>query len=168
MEDRIDELVQNQRVIAQLLAQQTGSNVRNVRNKVVRNIEQDRTVNADRDVDVENTRTVNQDVSLDKPNDQNTAKYFTTGISPITLSSTSDWERFYFGFIASTVNIRASDAIDVAFSDPSMGGGTATRLASSDLPFAIGGDNGIDSAYVWVRKASSASSDPDVRIIAYA
>ena len=127
--------------------------------------------NADIDKTVNNnvtknvTNTVNQD--LTEPTDNNTPNYFTTGAKPLAVDSAETWQRLDFGLVAETVNIRTTDDIDIAFKNPNNNSSTVIRVRGNESPFTIGGDAGIESAFLWIKEAATASDTPGIQIIAF-
>lgn len=112
--------------------------------------------------------TVNRDVTIrtDEPTDENTPTYFSTGTDRLGVESTNEWRRLDFGFSAKTINIRTTDDIEVSFAKPTSGG-TNMTIRSSESPFTIGGDPGINTAFMWIRQADSAQNTPGIEILAY-
>lgn len=102
------------------------------------------------------------------------AVYYSTGPNPILLDESSFGDAVTFGFQARTINIRTTDDLMVAFKKPSgegahifVGGHGAFGTDTPPRSFTIGGDAGIDTASLWLKKAPSASSDPQIMVIAY-
>jgi len=102
----------------------------------------------------------------DQPTEKNTPTYFSTGAAPLAVDNTDKWERLDFGLVAKTVNIRTTDDILLAFSNPNRNGPEIT-VRGAESPFTIGGSAGIDSAFLWLKQAESAQGTPEVQIIAY-
>ena len=103
---------------------------------------------------------------LDEPNPSNTARYFSTGPARLKVTGTDEFDRLDFGVFAATVNIRTTDDIVIAFASPQNEGNQIT-IRSDESPFTIGGDTGIDSAFMWVKQADSAGSTPLIEVIAF-
>lgn len=108
------------------------------------------------------------DVGVSEPNETNTADYFSTGQGGVILDS-PEFNRIEFGQMARVVNLRFDDDIVVAFRNPYQGSGGIIPLSSSESPFTIGdgGEDGIGTAFLWARKADSATSNPTLNVIAY-
>jgi len=102
----------------------------------------------------------------DQPTEENTPTYFSTGAAPLAVDNTEKWERLDFGLVAKTVNIRTTDNVLLAFSNPNRNGPKIT-VRGTESPFTIGGSAGIDSAFLWLKQAESAQNTPEVQIIAY-
>ncbi|ALJ99690.1 head protein [Haloarcula californiae icosahedral virus 1] len=119
------------------------------------------TTTVDKDLDV--TKNVTR---TDEPNEDNTPDYFSTGKDRVLVPDTEEWERLGFGIVAKTVNVRTTDDVLLAFANPNTNGPTF-KIRSNESPFTIGGDAGIDTAFMWLKKAESAQNDPAVEIIAY-
>jgi len=172
MDDVLDNISQKLTVIAQMQAQQTGgtsaAQVSRVIDESSSSVQNSSTVN--RDVTNEITKNVTNDITrnvdVHSPNDENTGIYFSSGSTPIVLSDTTEWKRFDFGFLATAVNIRSTDEIEITYQRPDGGLGDIIRLSNKALPFSDGGQAGVGSAFLWVRKAESASSNPEVQVIA--
>lgn len=114
----------------------------------------------------ETQTTVNRTVNLTEPSNENTSEYFSTGKDPISVDyADKELHRIGFGFVAKTVNIRSDIPLYVAFANPSNDG-NFIPLGSSDLPFTIGGSEGIGSAYLWLRPQDP-SKTAKVNVIAY-
>jgi len=114
--------------------------------------------------------TVNNEVRTDEPSGDNTPNYFSTGKERVAVENVESWERLDFGIAARVLNIRTTDDIVVAFANPNRSGpeikvrqGDATQ----ESPFVIGGDVGIDTAFLWVKQAETASGTPGIELIAY-
>ncbi|MDX1746709.1 MAG: hypothetical protein R3324_12285 [Halobacteriales archaeon] len=120
------------------------------------------------DIDITENITRNSTVNVDEPERENTGDYFSTGLEPISVGSTEEWILVEFGLMAQAVNLRFDDAIHVAFSNPERSTGKIIPLGAGDSPFSMGGDRGIGTAFMWVRKNPTASSNPTVHIIGYA
>ncbi|AAY24957.1 head protein [Haloarcula hispanica virus SH1] len=119
------------------------------------------------DTTVERSVTQNIDrTRTDSPNNENQPIYFSTGPEAIAVENTEEWERLDFGIVAETVNIRTTDDIDIAFADPNKNG-PVIRVREGESPFTIGGDAGIESAFIWLRQAETASNTPGIQIIAF-
>lgn len=104
-------------------------------------------------------------VQVNEPTDENTARYFSTGATPVAVDVT-DYERLPFGFMASEVSIRHSDDIVVAFRNPHQFP-SAAITSRGEATFTFGGDPPLETAFMWVKKADSASSDPTIEVLAY-
>lgn len=119
---------------------------------------------------VEENVTVTNEVRTDEPNSDNTPNYFATGPDRVAVKNTEQWERLDFGIVARVVNIRTTDDILVAFADPNKSG-PVLKIRKGDTtnesPFVIGGDVGIDTAFVWVKQADTASETPGIEVAAY-
>jgi hypothetical protein len=102
----------------------------------------------------------------DEPNEENVPMYFSTGPAPLAVKNTDRWERLDFGLVASTVNVRTTDDVLLAFANPNRSG-PQFKIRGSESPFTIGGDAGIDTAFMWIKQAESAQNTPEVEIIAY-
>ncbi|MDX1746809.1 MAG: hypothetical protein R3324_12790 [Halobacteriales archaeon] len=128
--------------------------------RLVRVLEENEFDGTDTEIDV--TRTVN----VDEPEDRNTSGYFSTGPDRLAVTDTENFTRLDFGFIARTINIRTTDDLVVAFRKPTSTG-YELKIRADESPFTIGGDAGIDTAFLWVRKAPTASADPGIEVIAF-
>jgi len=116
----------------------------------------------------QNDVTVNKTVNVSEPDDQNTPNLFSTGPDRYAVEDGDQFTRLDFGFVAQTINIRTTDDIEVAFTKPTNGQGQATiRGSQGESPFTIGGYAGIDTAFMWIRQADTASGTPGVEIIAF-
>jgi hypothetical protein len=172
MDDVLDNISQKLTVIAQMQAQQTGgtsaAQVSRVIDESSSSVQNSSTVN--RDVTNEITKNVTNDITrnvdVHTPNDENTGIYFSSGSTPIVLSDTTEWKRFDFGVLATAVNIRSTDEIEITYQRPDGGLRDIIHLSNKALPFSDGGQAGVGSAFLWVRKAESASSNPEVQVIA--
>lgn len=112
---------------------------------------------------------VDQDktVKVSEPSEETTANYFSTGRNGSVLSSTTDWERVPLGVIVKQVSVRATDDIEVAFRDPNQRESAIIPVSASETPFNMGdGDLPLETAHVWLRKGTNATSDPEVQLIA--
>lgn len=109
---------------------------------------------------------IDKDVDVQEPNDQNTPVYFSTGPNRLQITNTTDWRRLHFNFVAQTINIRTTEDIEIAFAKPTTTGGVIT-VRGDESPFTIGGDAGIDTAFLWIRQADSAQSTPGVEVVAF-
>lgn len=103
---------------------------------------------------------------MSKPSPENTARYFSTGPNPVAVEDTQ-FDYIGFGLMAEVVNIRFTDDIDIAFADPEQRRSNIITLKANESPFTIGTDFGINSAFMWVRKAESATNDPTMNVIAF-
>jgi len=107
----------------------------------------------------------------DTPNDDNTPTYFTTGSDRLRVERTESWARIDLEIVASTINIRTTDDIEVAFANPNKRAPAITVRNNENInesPFTIGtGGASINTAFVWVRKADTATENPEIEIIAY-
>lgn len=111
-------------------------------------------------------KTVNN-IDTSRPNDENSATYFSSGRDRIIVGNDNSWEDLGFGFIAATINIRVTRApVEVAFGNPNQNSQGLT-VRPDESPFTIGGDPPIGTAFVWLRKADTADEDPQVEILAY-
>lgn len=110
-------------------------------------------------------QTANITVRTDEPDDDNTATYFSTGSNPITIDG-EGWTRVEFGFVARVVNIRTTNPVEFAFTDPNATYGKRIGITSEESPFSIGGSPGIDTAFLWIRQAETVQSS-DVQVVAY-
>ena len=172
MDDVLDNISQKLTVIAQMQAQQTGgtsaAQVSRVIDESSSSVQNSSTVNRDvtNEITKNVTNEITRNVDVHSPNDENTGIYFSSGSTPIVLSDTTEWKRFDFGFLATAVNIRSTDEIEITYQRPDGGLGDIIHLSNKALPFSDGGQAGVGSAFLWVRKAESASSNPEVQVIA--
>lgn len=120
--------------------------------------------------DIDVSRTIN----VDEPDQDNTPKYFSTGPARIAVTNTEEFERLDFGFVARTINIRTTDDIVISFANPSnegrqltVRGGDPNTGEENESPFTIGGENGIDTAFVWIKQAPTAAGTPLIEVLAY-
>lgn len=94
-----------------------------------------------------------------------TPDYYSSGPSPILVDEES-WEEVPFGLRAKSVNIRTSNDLLVAFQKPNNRPGNQVLISEYDSPFTVGGDAGIDSRNIWLKKPEHIAEAPEVRIIA--
>lgn len=120
------------------------------------------------DIDISRT------VKVDEPDQDNTPTYFSTGPARIAVTNDEEFARLDFGFVARTVNIRTTDDVVVSFANPAnegrqltVRGGDPTAGEENESPFTIGGENGIDTAFVWIKRAPTAASTPQIEVLAY-
>lgn len=107
-------------------------------------------------------------VQTHEPGDENTPEYFSTGPDRLVIDETGDvFRRLDFGFRAARLHIRTTDDIVVAFDNPGMGDSRKLTIRAGESPFEVGGDPPLQGAFLWVQRASSASSDPAVEVLAY-
>ena len=117
---------------------------------------------------------VSRTVNVDEPDQDNTPTYFSTGPDRIAVTNDDEFERLDLGLVARTVNIRTTDDIVVSFSNPAnegrqltVRGGDPNAGEENESPFTIGGENGIDTAFLWIKQAPSASGTPMIEVLAY-
>lgn len=89
--------------------------------------------------------------------------YFSTE-RPVTIPA-GQWTDLHLGFKAAVVNVRAEEAIDIAFVDPGEADDIIIPLPASDLPFSIGGARAISADTVYLIPQGDVSVD--VKVIAY-
>lgn len=152
VEDAIDEL--NRRIAA--LAQSLGAEQ-----------PQDVTVNKT----VNNTTTNRTTYNTSEPSEENQPRnWFSSGPSAILLSTTdTGWQRVDFGFIARAVQVRFDGPVELAPRDPNkVTPPTFLPAPSGDWgTYEIGGSPPIQTAFLWLRAHSSATSDVSVYVEAY-
>lgn len=110
--------------------------------------------------------TIDRSINLDDPDDNNVPDYFSTGPERVEITNTEEFDRIDFGIIARTINIRSTDDIIISFDNP-QNEGRRIKIRGGETPFTIGGAEGIDTAFLWIKQAASASQTPGVEIIAY-
>lgn len=116
----------------------------------------------------EGTEKSRSTIQVSEPTGENTADYFSSGPAPIIVDNTDEWSPpIGFGLLARVVNLRFSDDIEVAFSEPYNNDSNAIYLQGTSSPFTIGGPVPADTAFMWVRQATSAQTDPELQIVAY-
>lgn len=106
-----------------------------------------------------------------EPSDANTATIFSSGPDPIELepAGSEEFDRFDFGQMAKTVNIRSdnNEPVEVALTSPYQKGDKAIiTVRPSDLPFSIGGQVPLNTSFMWARTAPAATNPAQVYVIA--
>lgn len=90
---------------------------------------------------------------------------YTSGPTPITLADT-EWQEMGLPFAASEVAVTHTDDTLLAFEDP-HNKPTAQIPLSGAGSFTIGGQPPLGTANVWVRKADTATTNPEVVVVVY-
>lgn len=94
------------------------------------------------------------------------AQYSSTGPESVTVTNTEEWRRIDLDLLARTVNIRTTGPLELTFNDPESGADIVS-IGTDESPFSIGGPVGIDTPYLWVRQAETASQPPEIKVLAY-
>lgn len=92
-------------------------------------------------------------------------QYYSTGTDPDVLTG-GIWESYSFGFVAREVMVDHSDSVEITFEPPDEAE-NALIPSAGDATFTFGGTPPLNAPTVWVRRAPTATTDPQVTIIAY-
>lgn len=110
--------------------------------------------------------TINQEIQ--QRDELTTGDYYSSGKDRVEIDNT-DWDDpIEFGLEAKVVSIRTTDDVVIAFGKPHNRGSRRISVRASESPFSIGsGGAGINTEAIWVRKRSTANSNPEIEVIAY-